>query len=202
MHATADTAPPLGPPPQGCRPEEASAYLDGELSAEAAAAFEAHARACPSCHGALNEQRRLLCLLEAAFGESLRREPALPRDFSRVVRARAESDMGRVRAEKKRALLLCAALALVAFALLGGAAFASVLAPVRFVARALASAIDIAAHTTVETGRGAALVMRAAGTQFTGAPGAARVFALLGLTGAIVLLLRLISSYHRTRIPD
>ena len=201
MHAAADTHDDTRPM-QGCRPEEAAAYLDGELSAAAVADFEAHARACLACAHALNEQRRLLCLLEVAFGESLKREPALPRDFSRMVRARAESDMGRVRKEKKRALALCAALALLAFALLGGAAFASALAPVRIITRALASALDIAGHTFVQTGRGATLVMRAAGTQLTGEPGALRVFFLLGLTGAIILLLRLISSYHRTRIPD
>jgi anti-sigma factor RsiW len=201
MHAAADTHDDTRPT-QGCHPEEAAAYLDGELSAEAVAVFEAHAHACLACAHALNEQRRLLCLLEVAFGEALKREPALPRDFSRVVRARAESDMGRVRKEKKRALALCAALALLAFALLGGAAFASALAPVRIVTRAVASALDIAGHTFVETGRGATLVMRAAGTQLTGEPGAFRVFVLLGLTGVIVLLLRLISSYHRTRIPD
>ena len=201
MHAAADTHNEPHPP-QGCRPEEAAAYLDGELSAAAAASFEAHARACRACAHALNEQRRLLCLLETAFGESLRREPALPRDFSRVVRARAESDMGRVRLEKKRALLLCAALALLTFALLGGRTVASALAPMRFITRALASALDIAAHTFVETGRGLALIMRAVGTQLTGEPGALRGFVLLGLTSAFVLLLRLISNYHRTRIPD
>ena len=199
MHAAADTQADTPPLPPTCRPEEAAAYLDGELSAEAAASFEAHARVCAPCARALNEQRRLLCLLETAFGEALKREPALPRDFSRVVRARAESDMGCVRAEKRRAFLLCAALALLAFALMGGGVVASTVAPMRFAVRALASTLDIAGHTLGATGRGATLIMRATGPQL---PGALRVFVLLGLTGAIVLLLRLISSYHRTRIPD
>jgi anti-sigma factor RsiW len=185
-----------------CRPEEAAAYLDGELSAEATTHFEQHAHACPRCATALNEQRRLLCMLEAAFGAPLTGQPALPRDFSRVVRARAQSDMSRVRTEKKRALLLCAALAALAFALLGGQAFALALAPVRGAGRALLAALDVLGHTLMETGRGAVLILRALTAQLTSESGGFRVLIFFGLTGALVLLLRLINSYHRTRIPD
>jgi len=198
MNATAANTPPAA----ACRPEDTAAYLDGELSADAALGFERHMQACSLCAAALNEQRRLLCMLEAAFGEHLKRQPALPRDFSRVVRARAQSDMSRVRAEKKRALLLCAALAALAFALLGGAALRSALAPLRVAARALGAALDVLGHTTVETGRGAALVLRALAAQLPNESGAFRLLIFLGLTGAVVLLLRLINSYHRTRIPD
>ena len=42
-----------------CCPEEAAAYLDGELSNEAGARFEQHARVCSTCAEVLNEQRRL-----------------------------------------------------------------------------------------------------------------------------------------------
>ena len=186
-----------------CRPEEAAAYLDGELGADAAAGFERHARACGPCAAALNEQRRLLCLLETAFGATFGpHEPALPRDFSRVVRARAQSDMGRLRAEKKRALLLCAALAALAFALLGASAFGAAFAPARVAARGAVAAFDVLGHALVEMGRGAALILRAVGAQLASESGGFRLVVLLGLTGAIVLLLRLINSYHRTRIPD
>jgi predicted anti-sigma-YlaC factor YlaD len=188
--------------PNACRPEEAAAYLDGELSAGEEASFEQHARACQQCAAVLNEQKRLLCMLAVAFGEPLKREPALPRDFSRVVRVHAQSDMSRVRTEKKRALLLCTALAALAFALLGGAAVSSVLAPVRVVGRALGAALDVLAHTVVEAGRGAALILRALGASLAREPGALRLITFIGLTGAIVLLLRLINSYHRTRLPD
>ncbi|HEX8178171.1 MAG TPA: zf-HC2 domain-containing protein [Pyrinomonadaceae bacterium] len=185
-----------------CRPEEVAAYLDGELSAGEEARFEQHTRVCGSCAALLNEQRRLLGILTVAFGEQLKREPALPRDFSRVVRVHAQTDMRRVRTEKKRALLLCAALAVLAFALLGGAAISSALAPVRVVARAFVAAFYVLAHALVETGRGAALILRALGASVAHEPGALRLLTFIGLTGAIVLLLRLINSYHRTRLPD
>ncbi|HYY42314.1 MAG TPA: zf-HC2 domain-containing protein [Pyrinomonadaceae bacterium] len=188
--------------PAACRPEEVAAYLDGELSAGEEARFEQHMRVCGSCAALLNEQRRLLGILTIAFGEQLKREPALPRDFSRVVRVHAQTDMRRVRTEKKRALLLCAALAALAFALLGGAAISSALAPVRIVGRAFVAVLDVLAHTLVETGRGAALILRALGASVADEPGALRFLTFIGLTGAIVLLLRLINSYHRTRLPD
>jgi hypothetical protein len=196
MHAAADK-----PVRTDCRREEAAAYLDGELDTEAAARFDEHARACATCAAALNEQRRLLCLLDAAFGDMTRQQP-LPGDFSRVVRARAQADVSGVRMEKKRAATICAALALLSFALLGASAFGEVLAPVGFAARALRATFDVLWHMLSETGRGATLILRTLGAQVTEGPGALRLFVFAGLTGAIVLLYRLISSYHRTGIPD
>ncbi len=186
-----------------CRPAETAAYLDSELSAESAARFEAHARACAACAATLNEQRRLLRLLDAAFGD-MSRQPGLPRDFSRVVQARAQSDMGRLRqrGERWRALLLCVGLTVLAFALLGARAFGEAFAPVRVAARALGAALDMLWHVLVETGQGAALILRALGAQLAREPGLPRFLLFIGLTGVIVLLLRLINSYHRTRIPD
>ena len=90
----------------------------------------------------------------------------------------------------------------VALLLLGGAAVSSVLAPVRVLARALGAALDVLGHTLVETSRGAALILRALTAQLTNESGTFRLLIFLGLTGAVVLLLRLINSYHRTRIPD
>src|SRR5205085_1772126 len=199
MNAELDT-----PAHNSCCPEEAAAYLDGELSGAAGTRFEQHARACPACAEVLNEQKRLLCLLSVAFGEPLVQQPALPRDFSRVVRARAQSDMGRVRGrvERRRALVACIALATLACALLGMSALGEALAPVRVVAHALLAALDMIGHTLAETGRGGGVILHALGEQMTGVPIALRLLLFVGLSGAIILLLRLINNYHRTRLPD
>jgi anti-sigma factor RsiW len=199
MKAELDT-----PVHNSCCPEEAAAYLDGELSSDAGARFEQHARACPACAAVLNEQKRLLCLLSIAFGEPLIEQPVLPRDFSRVVRTRAQSDMGRVRGrtERRRALVVCVALAALACALLGVSALGEALTPARAIARALVTALDMIGHTLAETGRGAGVILHALGEQMTGAPIAFRLLLFVGLSGAIVLLLRLINNYHRTRLPD
>lgn len=186
-----------------CQPEETAAYLDGELDEAATARFERHAIACRVCAHALTEQRRLLCLLDAAFGDKLR-EPALPRDFTRVVQARAEADMGQVRqrVECRRALLACVALATLACALLGARTLAQAYAPVRFVVRALLAALYMIGHMLVETACGAGVILRALGAQLTAGPVALRLLMFVGLSGAIVLLLRLINNYHRTGLPD
>src|SRR5438067_782652 len=191
MNAATDT-----PTHTDCCPEEAAAYLDGELSIEADARFEQHARACPTCAAVLNEQKRLLCLLSVAFGEPLVRQSALPRDFSRVVRARAQSDMGRVRSrgERRRALLVCVALAALSCALLGVQALGEAFAPVRFVARALLAALDMIGHTLAETGRGTSVILHALSAQMPGGVVAFRLLLFVGLSGAIVLLLRLINN--------
>ena len=98
-----------------------AAYLDGELDADASGAFESHAKECAPCAAALREQRRLLCLLDNAFDETFERKVALPPDFTRVVKARAQTDMSGVRAPRERtiSLKICVGLACAIFALLG-----------------------------------------------------------------------------------
>ena len=57
-------------------------------------------------------------------------------------------------------------------------------------------------HTLAETGRGGGVILHALGEQMTGVPIALRLLLFVGLSGAIILLLRLINNYHRTRLPD
>ncbi|HVG28925.1 MAG TPA: zf-HC2 domain-containing protein, partial [Pyrinomonadaceae bacterium] len=81
-------------PPCGCT--DVAAYLDGELSVAESSSFEEHLLACAPCAAALSEQRRLLCLLDAAFARA-QKKVELPEDFARVVKARAQTDMTSVR---------------------------------------------------------------------------------------------------------
>ncbi len=182
---------------------DVAAYLDGELDAHGAARFEQHTRTCHTCATALREQRRLLCVLDAAFGDA-ERQLALPRNFTQVVKARAESDMRSVRhrSERKRALYLCAALAAVAFALLGWRASRELLAPLRVVATAAATIFEMAAHTVAEIGAGVLLLARVGGGRLMNEPSALRTGVYLSLALAVLLLLRLIGDYHRTRLPE
>ncbi|MDX6696362.1 MAG: hypothetical protein QOF02_3965, partial [Blastocatellia bacterium] len=106
-----------------CPTEEIAAYLDGELNAQSAALFDGHLKECADCQSELLEQRRLLCTLDFALGGSEDGDIALPKNFSRVVAAHAQSDLRSLRSERGRALRLCLALAVLSFALLGAAAF-------------------------------------------------------------------------------
>lgn len=193
-----------------CRVADVAAYLDGELDPEAACSFETHARVCGRCAGALNEQKRLLCLLDAAFEPAGLRAAAVapPRDFARVVTARARSDMSRtLRAgsERRRALALCALLAaasaacmLVAGAVLGGATFS----PAARFLRAAARVVGVAAHALADAASGLAVILRSLGGQLV--PDEllpAKTLAwLLFACGALLLLRRIGGHLRRRRV--
>src|SRR5438045_1860850 len=103
------------------RIELTAAFLDVELDDVLSEEFERHTRECSTCSAALLEQRRLLCLLDTAFDETFGKRVTLPEDFTRRLRARAQNDLSGVRArsERRRAIKICAALAVAVFALLG-----------------------------------------------------------------------------------
>src|SRR3954451_4639008 len=113
-----------------CQLEDVAAYIDGELSQAGANRFEDHLKSCLDCADELRAQRQLLCTLDVAFNGS--RSFQLPHNFTRVVTARAENDLNGMRnkGERRRALKLCAMLAVTSFALLGAAARTVVFEPV------------------------------------------------------------------------
>jgi anti-sigma factor RsiW len=179
-----------------------AAYLDGELTPAASEDFECHARECASCADALLEQRRLLCLLDTAFDETFEKRVELPAGFTRQVKARAQNDMSGVRArvERRRALKICAALGAAVFALLGFAVLDSLVAPVLSAARAAGGMLGMTGRAASDAGAGAGVVMRALGGRLVEGSGTLALCVLLG--GGFVLLLRLISGYHRAGASD
>jgi hypothetical protein len=175
-----------------------AAYLDGELESSSADEFDAHARACHACSSALLEQRRLLCLLDSAFDRTFEKRVQLPEGFTRQLKARAQNDLSGVRdaRERRRALKICAALGLAAFALLGYAALDAVTGPALRAASAASGMLGVAGRASAEAGAGTGVVLRAvAGRVVSGVAPAALL--LLVLAAGLVLLLRLISGYHR-----
>ena len=181
------------------------AYLDGELEAAASSRFESHLRACAACRDALVSQQRLACLLDATFGAMPDEQLALPKDFTEIVTAHAQTDMSGVRCpvERTRALLLCAVLAAMTFALLGASAFAETLAPLPALARGFGSVLWMAGHAVIDAGAAAAVLLRTVSGGLVNASGGRQELLAFGLVaGATALLLWLIGSYHRTRVPD
>jgi anti-sigma factor RsiW len=185
----------------GCeRAANAAAYLDGELEPAAAESFETHARDCAACSAALLEQRRLLCLLDTAFDQTFNNQPELPDGFARALKARAQTDMSGVRAreERRRAVKICAALSVGAFALLGAAVFDAVLRPLLGAVRTAGSVAGLAGHAAADAGAGAGLVLRAVGDRLLGSSELLLGLQMVGLVGALALLLRLIVAFHRS----
>ncbi|MGZ8843684.1 MAG: anti-sigma factor family protein [Pyrinomonadaceae bacterium] len=143
-----------------CQVEDVAAYIDGELSGIGLDLFEAHLKSCVDCAEELRAQRQLLCTLDVAFGGS--RSFNLPKNFTRVVTARAESDLSGMRnkGERRRALQLCIALALVSFALLGAAVRTVVFDPIWSFFRVAGSVLHLAWQATSEAAASAAIVVR------------------------------------------
>lgn len=185
-----------------CPAEDVAAYLDGELSGTAQETFEHHLADCVDCATELRQQRQLLCTLEAAFTPSSRFN--LPKDFTRVVAARVEGDLNVVRnkSERRRALQLCAVLALAAFALLGAAARAVVFQPIRRFGQVIALVFDLLWQTMYDAAVGVAIILRMIGRVAVESPYGLGLFLTLTFLIAVTLLPRLIANYHRKEIIE
>ena len=104
-----------------CPRDEISSYIDGELGPEQELDLEMHFAVCSVCSEELKLQRQFLCALDA----SLVSEPEieLPKDFTKVVVATAESRVSGLRrpTERFNAAFICSGLVLVMMFSLGAA---------------------------------------------------------------------------------
>ena len=187
---------------QGCQLEDVAAYLDGELAGVALETFEAHLKTCPDCATELRVQRQLLCTLDFALNDS--RSFELPHNFTRVVAAHAENDLSGVRkkSERRRAVQLCAILALVSFALLGAASRTLVFDPVRSFLRVTGSLLSFLWQTVYDAGAGLAVIVRVVGRAMVFGPHGLGLFLALAFIISISLLPLLIARYHRAQIIE
>lgn len=192
----------LSSPPNECQLEDVAAYLDGELSGESLLNFESHLANCSDCATELRTQRQLLCTLDVAFNDSSAFK--LPADFSRVVRAHAEGNLGGVRwkGERHRALQVCAVLALLSFALLGAAARVLVLEPAQSFLRLAGIFLDLAWRMIYDAGTGLAVIVRVLGRAVASGPHGLGLVVLLGFILSTSLLSFLIARYHRAQIVE
>ena len=180
-----------------CQTDEIASYLDNELDGAALTQFEGHLGVCARCRDELSDQRRLLGTLHAALNQTS--ELSLPTNFAHVVAVNAESDMRGVRARREhgRALRLGALLAFASLALLGVATRTYVLGFARAAWRPFAIVLDLVWTTMYDAVTGLIVISRVISkgifpeSQLVGLLG----FLLLAL--AILLLSRLITSYHR-----
>jgi len=177
------------------------AYIDGELNAKAQTAFDAHLTNCADCRDALRAQRQFVCELDSALSADI--EIDVPKNFSKVVAARAVSDMSGVRSatEHRKALVFCLFLAVTGFGLLGSATREVAFSVVRRVAGAIVGVVGFFWNAVYDSIVSIAIIFRVLSRKFiveTGSSG----FVLVLLALAVILLSRLISGYHRTGATD
>ena len=174
-----------------------AAYLDGQLDVAAVDQFEAHVVDCQSCRAELNEQRQFLCELDSVL--STPKELSIPKDFARIVSARAKSDMRGVRtgSERRRALLVCLTLCLAAFVLLGATAGNTLLVSAVVVTNKVLGVLGLLWTTLHDAVMGTTIVSRVIIRMFLPESPLTNLAALFILLLAIASLSHLIISYHR-----
>ena len=186
-----------------CQMEEVAAYLDGELDGRSLDRFEQHVNQCLACATELRTQRQLLCTLDVAFNDS--RTFDLPSNFTRVVTAHAENDLSgmRNRRERRRAVQLCALLALISFGLLGTATRATVFDPLRSFLRTTRVLSDLLWQAVSEAASAAAVLARVMGRAvFETNPGSRLLLLAFAFLASVSCLSFLLVKYRRGQVIE
>lgn len=185
-----------------CQISQIACYLDGELDSVECLLFEAHIKECSLCAAELTGQRRLLGALDSVLSASS--DLPLPKNFARIVATHAESDMSglRERSEPGRALRLCALLVVASLALLGLAARAYVFDFALAIGRPITAVFDLVWTSIYDAATSFTIVSRVLSKGFLPGSPLEGLLAFILLALAVLLLSRLISSYHRTRFIE
>lgn len=179
-----------------CQRELCASYVDGELDADLTLLFEQHLEGCADCRAELQAHRLFVCELDAALTDRV--EIPVPAGFTKMVAARATTDMRGVRTspEHRKALVICLVLALGGFALLGASARDAIFAiGGNFVAAAV-SVGEFLSRVVYDAGATVAVVFGVLSRKLIVESGSL-VPLLVLLVVAILILSRLISNYHR-----
>jgi anti-sigma factor RsiW len=184
-----------------CERNLIAAYIDGELDEDLTLRFEDHLQGCAACRSELQAHRLFVCELDAALTESA--DIPVPADFSRMIAARAASDMRgvRTRAEHRKALGICMILALIGFALLGATARETVFLLAGKFVSTVVRLVSFAATAVYDTVAGLAVIFRVLSRKVIIESGSLGPLVVL-LAVAILLLSRLLSNYHRTSATE
>lgn len=176
---------------------EIAAYVDGELLPREELELEAHLAVCESCRNELNEQKKLLCVLDFALENE--REIELPKNFTKIVVANAESKVSGLRRpqERSESLLVCGALFLLVLVGLGGGTDSLADTFWKFTEQifVVGGFVWNLAYTAAI---GLAVVLRSLSQQFVFNSSASVAFAVGLFFVSLLALSRLITRYHRS----
>ena len=186
---------------QACENTLIAAYLDGELDSHEAQLVEAHLEDCKECRAELRMHQQFICELDAVLTQ--RDEVVVPANFSRMVAARAVSDMSgvRSRAEHCKALLFTVVLAVTSFALLGSSTSQFVIGVAQRAVGKVWVLIGFLWATSYDALASLAVIGRVITRRFVVEPRKVGVMLVL-LAVAVFLLSHLLAKYHRVSARD
>lgn len=173
------------------------AYVEGDLDAATTDVVDEHLQGCVSCRSELRAHQLFICELDAALTENVNVE--MPANFSRVVAARASSDMSGVRSssEHRKALLFSLGLAVGGTALLGSAASQSTLGAVGKIPATVFTLMEFLWSALYNLAASITVISRVLSRKLVVENGSIG-FLFVVLIFAILILSRLISNYHST----
>ena len=185
---------------QACESTLIAAYIDGELDSHEARLVEAHLGGCEECREELRMHQQFICELDAALTQ---RDEVVPANFSRMVAARAVSDMSgvRSRAEHRKALLFAVVLAITSFALLGSSTSQFVIGVAQRAVGKVWGLIGFLWATSYDALASLAVIGRVITRRFVVEPRKVGVMLVL-LAVAVFLLSHLLAKYHRVSARD
>ena len=173
------------------------AYIDGELDVAARSLFEEHLESCSDCRDELRIHQQFICALDCVFINDV--ELSVPEEFSKIVAARAVSDMSGVRTatENRKALLICLVLAVTGFGLIGATTRQMSLSVLRGLLAKILGVVEFAWETLYDSVASAAVISRVISRKLIIETGNLGTVVVL-FAFAVLLLSRLIANYHRT----
>jgi Putative zinc-finger len=178
-----------------------AAYIDGELDGDTRMLLEQHVEDCRECHSELQAHRLFVCELDSVLTQ-----PALvdvPQDFSRMVAARATSDMSGLRSasENKKALAFCLILAVTALALTTNASRAAALTTVSQITGRVVGTLGVLLTAFYDIVASVAVIFRVLSRKLIVESNSLGLLLVL-LALAILLLSRMISRYHHSGVTE
>src|SRR5688500_3176622 len=179
-----------------CERDLCVSYVDGELDADLTFLFEQHLEGCAGCRAELQAHRLFVCELDAAMSDSV--DISVPAGFSKMVAARATSDMRgvRTRPEHRKALGICLGLALGGFALIGATARDAIFAIGKQVFATATGVGGFLSSVVYDAGATVAVVFGVVSRKLIVESGSLVPLVVL-MVLAVLILTRLISNYHR-----
>ncbi|HMS41977.1 MAG TPA: zf-HC2 domain-containing protein [Pyrinomonadaceae bacterium] len=179
-----------------CPREEIVAYIDGEVEPRREFELEMHFAVCASCSEELNAQKKLLCALDSVL--LTEREVELPADFTKIVVAKAESNVSGLRRpqERRNALFICAAMFL-PLLIWFGAETEAVLATFRNFGEQIFAVGGLVFHLIYDLAVGFAVISRSLSSQFVFNSIASVVFLLIIFIFSLITVSRLVIRFNR-----